>query len=116
MTVLSEGVAGGLAAAAQNDSLIASDSCKLKEASNQIARIDAPHSAIAKLRRDMQFNILNPVQNHITNNRNLKVSLDIRRRRLIEYTAAKRAFEDVQKRNLAHSDRRFLSAQSTFES
>jgi len=114
MTVLSDGVSGGLSHT--NDSLIASDSCKLKEATNQIARADAPHSAIAKLRRDMHFNILNPVQNHIANNRNLKVSLDIRRRRLIELNSAKKHFEEVCKKNIPHTDRRYLQAQSTFES
>jgi len=113
MTALSEGVAGGLSHT--NDSLIASDSCKLKEATNQIARADAPHSAIAKLRRDMHFNILNPVQNHIVNNRNLKVSLDIRRRRLIELNSAKKHFEDVVKKNIGSTDRRYLQAQSGFE-
>jgi len=114
MTALSEGVAGGLSHYA--DSQIASDSCKLKEATNQIARSDAPHSAIAKLRRDMHFNILTPVQNHISNNRNLKVSLDIRRRRLIELNTAKKSFEDVVKKNLPHTDRRYLQAQANFES
>mmetsp|Transcript_16340 Transcript_16340/g.35724 ORF Transcript_16340/g.35724 Transcript_16340/m.35724 type:complete len:622 (+) Transcript_16340:140-2005(+) len=112
MTVLSEGVAAGLSHA--NDSLIASDSCKLKEATNQIARSDAPHSAIAKLRRDMHFNILNPVRNHIANNKNLKVSLDIRRSRLIELNSAKKHFEDVQKK-VPETDRRYVKAQSTFE-
>merc|ERR1719469_1806621 len=109
MTSLSEGVSKGLSHT--SDSHISSDSCKLKEATNQIARADAPHSAIAKLRRDMHFNILNPVQNHIANNRNLKVSLDIRRRRLIELNSAKKHFEDITKKNLAHTDRRYLSAQ-----
>merc|ERR1719343_1822182 len=103
MTALSEGVSGALSH--YQDSQIASDSCKLKEATNQIARSDAPHSAIAKLRRDMQFNILNPVHNHIVNNRNLKVSLDIRRRRLIELNSAKKHFEDVTKKNIPHTDR-----------
>jgi hypothetical protein len=30
----------------------------MKEATNSITRADAPHSAIAKLRRDMDFNIM----------------------------------------------------------
>mmetsp|Transcript_60789 Transcript_60789/g.131867 ORF Transcript_60789/g.131867 Transcript_60789/m.131867 type:complete len:685 (-) Transcript_60789:123-2177(-) len=114
MTVLSEGVSAGLAHTA--DSHIASDSCKLKEATNQIARSDAPHSAIAKLRRDMHFNILTPVQSHISNNRNLKVSLDVRRRRLIELNSAKKQFDDCVKKNLDKTDRRLLQAQSAFES
>jgi len=113
LTALTEGVTENMARA--NDSQIASDSCKMKEATNQIARADAPHSAIAKLRRDMEFNILSPVQNHIANNRNLKVSLDIRRRRLIELNSAKKVLEDCQKRNLSQTDRRYLQAQSNFE-
>ena len=38
------------------------DCCKMKEATNAITRGDAPHSAIAKLRRDMDFNIMNPLR------------------------------------------------------
>lgn len=113
MTALSDGVSAGLSHTA--DHQISSDSCKLKEATNQIARADAPHSAIAKLRRDMAFNISNPVQNHIANNRNLKVSLDIRRRRLIELTSAKKQFEDCTKKNLSPTDKRYLQAQANFE-
>ena len=37
---------------------------------------DAPHSAIAKLRRDMDFNILTPMRQHLMNNRSLKSSLE----------------------------------------
>lgn len=113
MTALSEGVSANLSHTA--DHQISSDSCKLKEATNQIARADAPHSAIAKLRRDMKFNILNPVQAHMSNNRSLKVSLDIRRRRLAEFESAKKAFEDISKKNLPRSDKRYLQAQSVLE-
>lgn len=116
MTVLSEGVSSSLSCIARmNDSLIASDSCKLKEATNQIARADAPHSAIAKLVRDMNFNILNPVRAHIQNNRNLKVNLDIRRRRLIELNSAKKIFDEIVKRNVSQTDRRYTQAQAAFE-
>eukprot|EP00438_Fugacium_kawagutii_P026947 Skav204985 [mRNA] locus=scaffold1180:568568:572082:- [translate_table: standard] len=37
---------------------VVADCCKMKEATNSITRADAPHSAIAKLRRDMDFNIM----------------------------------------------------------
>jgi len=113
MISLSDGVSKGL----QNcsDHQISSDSCKLKEATNQICRADAPHSAVAKLRRDMHFNIITPIQNHIANNRNLKVSLDIRRRRLVEVNGAKKLYDDCVKRGLTQSDRRFITAQSNFE-
>lgn len=98
-----------------DDPLIKSDSCKMREATNQISRADAPHSAIAKLRRDMDFNIMNPMRNHLINNRNLKSNLEKRRRRLIELHIAKKQYEDCVKKNLARTDRRFLNAQSTLE-
>lgn len=114
MTALSDGVVDGLGHT--TDHQIASDCCKLKEATSQIARGDAPHSAIAKLRRDMHFNILSPVQNHISNNRNLKVSLDVRRQRRIQLTSAKKQYDECVRRNVSKTDRRFLQAQSNFES
>lgn len=113
MVALSDGVSQGLAHA--SDSHIASDTCKLKEATNSIIRADAPHSAVAKLRRDMTFNIITPVQNHIANNRNLKVSLDVRRRRLVELNTVKKQYDDVVKKNLASHDKRFLTARANLE-
>lgn len=62
----------------ERDPQIAAESCKLKEASNQITRFDAPHSAIAKLRRDLDFNILTPMRMHLMNNRDLKAKLETR--------------------------------------
>lgn len=117
MTVLSDGVSAGLNVAVRSeaDHQIASDSCKLKEATNQIARADAPHSAIAKLRRDMTFNILNPVQAHITNNRNLKVSLDIRRRRHVEFMSAKKQFEALKSAGVSATSTKYTQAQAHFE-
>lgn len=114
LLTLSESVTSGLARV--DDSLIVSDSCKLKEATNQITRADAPHSAIAKLRRDMDFNIMNPVRLHLVNNRNLRTLLDKRRRRLTELNSAKKTHDECVKRNLSMSDRRFLQAKSALES
>lgn len=114
LLVLSESVIAGLSH--QEDQLIASDSCKLREATNQITRADAPHSAIAKLRRDMDFNIMNPMRNHIINNRNLKANLDQRRRRLIELNSAKKQYDECVKKDLKKTDRRFLQAQSALDS
>lgn len=114
LLVLSESVTAGLARV--DDSLIVSDSCKLKEATNQITRADAPHSAIAKLRRDMDFNIMNPIRNHLVNNRNLKAHLDKRRRRRTELNSAKKTHDDCVKKGLQMTDRRFLQAKSNLES
>lgn len=114
LLTLSESVTSGLARI--DDSLIVSDSCKLKEATNQITRADAPHSAIAKLRRDMDFNIMNPIRNHLINNRNLKAHFDKRSRRLTELNSAKKVHDDCVKKGLQASDRRFLQAKSNLES
>lgn len=114
LLTLSESVTSGLARV--DDSLIVSDSCKLKEATNQITRADAPHSAIAKLRRDMDFNIMNPIRNHLVNNRNLRNLLEKRRRRLTELNSAKKVHDECVKKHMSMSDRRMLQAKSTLES
>ncbi len=92
----------------------AAESCKLKEASNQITRQDAPHSAIAKLRRDMDFNILTPMRQHLMNNRNLKTMLEQRRRRLMEYKSAKKALEKVTDKG--KTSKAYMSAEANLAS
>lgn len=114
LVVLAESTTTGLSAV--DDQLIKADCCKMKEATNAITRADAPHSAIAKLRRDMDFNIMNPLRCHMVNNRNMKSYLDKRRRRLLEYNIAKREMEDCVKKNLHQTDRKYLAAQSQLES
>ncbi|CAD7943044.1 unnamed protein product [Amoebophrya sp. A120] len=94
----------------EKDPQIAAESCKLKEAANQITRVDAPHSAIAKLRRDMDFNILNPMRQHLLNNRNLKSNLEQRRRKLMEYKSAKKQVEELGKKNLGKTDKKVMQA------
>mmetsp|Transcript_58978 Transcript_58978/g.140817 ORF Transcript_58978/g.140817 Transcript_58978/m.140817 type:complete len:627 (-) Transcript_58978:116-1996(-) len=113
LLTLSESVTGGLAHV--DDALIASDSCKLKEATNQISRADAPHSAIAKIRRDMDFNIMNPIRLHLINNRNLKAHLDKRRRKLLELNTAKKQYDDMTKKDVSKTDRKYLNAQAALE-
>ncbi|CAK9007005.1 unnamed protein product [Durusdinium trenchii] len=114
LVVLAESTTTGLASV--DDSLIKADCCKMKEATNAITRADAPHSAIAKLRRDMDFNIMNPLKCHVVNNRTMKSNLEKRRRRLLEYNIAKREMDDCVKKNLHQTDRRYLAAQSQLES
>lgn len=114
LMVLSESTIAGLTHV--DDPLIKSDCCKMKEAANQITRADAPHSAIAKLRRDMDFNIINPIRNHLANNTSLKNSLEKRRRQLLELNSAKKRYEECEKKNFSRTDRRFLQARSSLES
>eukprot|EP00437_Effrenium_voratum_P000697 CAMPEP_0181429194 /NCGR_PEP_ID=MMETSP1110-20121109/17072_1 /TAXON_ID=174948 /ORGANISM="Symbiodinium sp., Strain CCMP421" /LENGTH=507 /DNA_ID=CAMNT_0023552451 /DNA_START=104 /DNA_END=1627 /DNA_ORIENTATION=+ len=114
LVVLAESTTTGLAGV--DDPLIKADCCKMKEATNAITRGDAPHSAIAKLRRDMDFNIMNPLRCHVVNNRNMKSYLDKRRRRLLEYNIAKREMDDCIKKHLHQTDRKYLAAQSQLDS
>jgi len=113
LVTLSGAVTGGLVHV--DDPLIASDSCKFKEATNQISRADAPHSAIAKIRRDMDFNIMNPVRLHLINNRNLKAHLDKRRRKLLELNTTKKHFDDVSKKDVSKTDKKYLVAQANLD-
>mmetsp|Transcript_16274 Transcript_16274/g.37567 ORF Transcript_16274/g.37567 Transcript_16274/m.37567 type:complete len:586 (-) Transcript_16274:120-1877(-) len=113
LLTLSEAVTGGLVHI--DDPLITSDSCKFKEATNQISRADAPHSAIAKIRRDMDFNIMNPIRLHLINNRNLKAHLDKRRRKLLELNTAKKHLDDVGKKNVSKTDKKYLTSQAAFD-
>jgi len=99
-----------------HDGHIATESCKLREACHQITRGDAPHSAIAKLRRDMDFNILNPMRMHLLNNRNLKSNLDVRRRRLLELNSAKKPFDLLLQKNTPQMDPKFVRTKAQYES
>lgn len=114
LIVLSDGVSAGLART--NDRFIASDSCKMREVTNQIARGDAPNSAVAKLRRDMHYNILAPMQSHINNNRSLKLNLEVRRQKLVELNAARKQYDECVQKGLSSSDKRFLQVMSNLES
>lgn len=69
---------------------IISDCYKMREACNQIGRIDAPHSAISKYRRDLEYNVMGPLRSHINNCRQIKNIIDLRTRKLVELSAAER--------------------------
>jgi hypothetical protein len=73
------------------DEKIISDCSKFRESSNQITRSDAPHSCMAKLKRDMAYNVLGPVKSHLDRCLQLRHSIDLRNRRLAELTAAERS-------------------------
>jgi len=96
------------------ESQITADTCKFKEAHNKIVRPDAPHSSVAKLKRDMDFNIINPIRSHVANNRQLKNSLEIRKRRLIELNMARKAFEDAKK-HCGDRDVQYIESKMNYE-
>jgi hypothetical protein len=114
VTKLAEVISGGVTQT--DDELVSSDCLKMKEAANQIARPDAPHSSLAKLRRDMEYNVLQPIRQHLTNNRNLKSNLELRKRHLLELNSAKKAIDDLKKRDVPEIDKRFENAKANLES
>mmetsp|Transcript_41216 Transcript_41216/g.74517 ORF Transcript_41216/g.74517 Transcript_41216/m.74517 type:complete len:556 (-) Transcript_41216:200-1867(-) len=87
MRTHSEGVCTGMAYT--DDIFLASEGCKLKQAMNQISHVDAPHSHISKIQRDMDFNVVLPIQKHIVNNQAIRGMLDQRRQKLVEMGMAK---------------------------
>lgn len=116
MLVLADGIH---AASKEVHGKMLSDGCNFREACNRIARADAPHSAVVKLQRDMAFNILDPLQSHMANNRQLKTKLEIRQRRMVELRNAQRLLEEMNRtyyRNYCASDPKYLQAQANFNS
>eukprot|EP00971_Amphidinium_carterae_P062605 1239339-Amphidinium_carterae.1 len=82
----SEGLCNGMYT---DDIFLASEGCKLKQAMNQISHNDAPHSHISKIQRDIDFNVVQPIQKHITNNFAIVRMLEQRRQKLVEMGLAK---------------------------
>ncbi|KAF4667203.1 hypothetical protein FOZ61_008514 [Perkinsus olseni] len=79
----------------------------MREAANGIGRADAPHSSLAKFKRDIDYNVVNPIRLHLINNRSLKGSLELRRRKLLEFTTADKALEECKSKRLRPGDRKY---------
>lgn len=110
---LSEGVVGSLAKA--GDRCVSSDSYKLRQATYQIIRKDAPHSAISRLERNTDFNIVKPLESHLENNEKLKKEVEKRRRRLEELRCASQQMELCAERELDREDPRYKLAEQEYE-
>jgi hypothetical protein len=76
--------------AVPDEALIVSDCYKFREATNQVGRVDAPHTAVAKYRRDLEYNVLGPLKSHLNNCRQIKGIIDVRNRKMIELSAAEK--------------------------
>ncbi|KAF4721716.1 hypothetical protein FOZ63_008648, partial [Perkinsus olseni] len=68
---------------------------------------DAPHSSLAKFKRDIDYNVVNPIRLHLINNRSLKGSLELRRRKLLEFTTADKALDECKSKRLRPGDRKY---------
>lgn len=72
---------------------IASDMVKYKEACNNITREDAPFSTIAKFKRDLNFNVIEPLRKHIGHYHVLLDRIERRHRLLAELKVCRQALE-----------------------
>lgn len=97
------------------DHQLVSACCRQREMANLIGHADAPNSALAKLKRNLQFNVLDPIEQHLENNKKLKENLSSRERRRVAFDDAKKQLEEVARRNLEVTDSRYLMAQSTYD-
>eukprot|EP00820_Chromera_velia_P007458 Cvel_19733.t1-p1 / transcript=Cvel_19733.t1 / gene=Cvel_19733 / organism=Chromera_velia_CCMP2878 / gene_product=hypothetical protein / transcript_product=hypothetical protein / location=Cvel_scaffold1726:301-3551(-) / protein_length=298 / sequence_SO=supercontig / SO=protein_coding / is_pseudo=false len=111
---LSEAVVKSMAK--NTDELIAADAVKFREATHLITRTDAPHSAVAKLKRDLDFNIGVPLKAHLENNEKLKMQIVNRRNKLNDLKRAKGAFERVLKNDkVGKHDKAYIQAEMALE-
>lgn len=76
--------------AVPEEQLIISDCYKFREASNQIGRGDAPHTAVSKYKRDLEYNVIGPLKAHLNNCRQIQGIIDLRTRKMIEVSAAEK--------------------------
>lgn len=97
------------------DHHLVSACCRQKEMANLIAHADAPNSALAKLKRNLKFNVLDPIEQHLDQNKKLRENLAARERRIDGLKDAKKQLEEVARRNLEATDSRYLMAQSTYD-
>uniref|UniRef100_A0A7S4VWG3 UBA domain-containing protein n=1 Tax=Alexandrium monilatum TaxID=311494 RepID=A0A7S4VWG3_9DINO len=97
------------------DRRMVAESCRLREAMNQITREDAPHSSIAKLKRNMDFNVIKPLEGHLANNERLRTELEKRQRRLDEFKCACQQMHECSRRELSETDERFIMARQEYE-
>jgi len=108
---LSETVAASAGLA--SDHGIRKDCARTREGINGIVAQVAPHSSVAKLRRDLEYNIRAPIAKHITWNIELKKHLRNRNDRLHLLNAAQKGFEQVKHKG--DSSRRYLDAKAAME-
>eukprot|EP00435_Cladocopium_sp_Y103_P044033 s1209_g12.t1 len=107
---LSEGLAEELK---RQDRMFISEGCRLREAAQQIARRDAPHSVVAKFNRNVEFNMATPLKDHLANHEQLRQQLE---KRELCLTALKDALQQVELcEGLTEADLRKRLAQDEFK-
>ncbi|CAK9036223.1 unnamed protein product [Durusdinium trenchii] len=87
---LSEGLAEELK---RQDRAFLSEGCRFREAAQEISRRDAPHSVIARFERNVEFNMSNPLKDHLDNHAKLRKDLE---KRELCLTAVQDALKQVE--------------------
>eukprot|EP00928_Gymnodinium_smaydae_P008550 TRINITY_DN13107_c0_g3_i1.p1 TRINITY_DN13107_c0_g3~~TRINITY_DN13107_c0_g3_i1.p1 ORF type:complete len:458 (-),score=124.41 TRINITY_DN13107_c0_g3_i1:168-1541(-) len=95
---------------------VASGALAFREASVRIARPDAPLSALAKIRRNVAYNLTKPLRAHVENNEKLRKDLEKRDRRLEELREAKAQLDECEQNGLQEgsTDQRRAMADAEF--
>ncbi|CAE7463212.1 unnamed protein product [Symbiodinium natans] len=110
---LSDGLAEQLRLA--QDRVLVTEGCRLREAAQNIARHDAPHSAVARFNRNMEFNITTPLKDHLANNEKLRKELEKRDLCLAALKEALKQVELCEAHALQDTDLRRKLAKSEFQ-
>ncbi|CAE7469286.1 unnamed protein product [Symbiodinium pilosum] len=110
---LSDGLAEQLKLA--QDRILVKEGCRLREAAQQIAREDAPHSAVARFNRNLEFNIATPLKDHLANHEKLRKQLEKREVCLAALKEALRQVELCDTHALQDADLRRKLAKSEFQ-
>ncbi|CAE7742572.1 hypothetical protein AK812_SmicGene23880 [Symbiodinium microadriaticum] len=110
---LSDGLAEQLKLA--QDRILVTEGCRLREAAQNIARQDAPHSAVARFNRNMDFNITAPLKDHLANNEKLRKELEKRDMCLAALKDALKQVELCDAHALQDADLRRKLAKSEFQ-
>ncbi|CDJ45525.1 UBA/TS-N domain-containing protein, putative, partial [Eimeria tenella] len=103
LELLSEAAVKGLCK--KSDFWISRDACCYRESVHRITRADAPHAVFSRFKRDLFFNVLDPLQQHLKLNQQLRRDCQQRRKRLAELLLAKRHLERLQQQQQQQQQR-----------
>lgn len=109
---LSDAIMGQLRS--YSDESIVSDACRIKEATTGIVCANAPHSALAKLKRNTKHNIIKPLERHLENNDMLNKKMELREQRVQQLRDAGVQVRECCLMGLGDADHRTAMATEEF--
>lgn len=112
MQALADGTAAQYACL--RDANLRADSRRLQAVSRQVTLKDAPDSALDKFLRNLDFNIMAPIKEHLDNAEKIQKLMEKRQRRLVELREASDQVDECVRRNVNLADRNYQMAQQEF--